>query len=307
MLRPSPLNLRPWRCVSALVAFMALWPRTSLADSSHECAEAYEKAQIEKKAGHISAAIEALTLCSGELCPRFIRKDCIQWMTESQDAQPSVVFSVRRKGVDVSSVEIACDGRVVARVADGKSVAIDPGPHVFVFRTPGARPVERRLIVREGERNRIVEADFEDVDRESSARALPRATVAQSADGEARASGPLGGEASRSRLSLRVYGFAGLGLLGVSGFTAFGLWGNSQKHDLESSCAPYCRSSQVDEVRTKYIVADTCLAVGVVSLGLATYWLVTGQAPSSSASDTSVAVSPSRSGRGGVLNVSTAF
>jgi hypothetical protein len=296
------LNLAPWRWVGLSVALVLLLPRTSLADKPRECAEAYEAAQVERKAGHITAAIEKLTVCSAEACPKFIRKDCIQWLTESQSAQPSVVFSVRHRGADLSAVEISCDGRVVARTADGKAVAIDPGPHVFVFRAPGLSPLEKQLIVREGERNRLVEAVLtERIAREPASTALPEATLSSSEMGSV-SPGP-----NSTNLALRTYGLAGLGILGVSGFAAFGLLGNSQKHDLESSCSPFCSSSQVDEVRTKYIVADACLAVGVVSLGLATYWFVTGQPPQSTAPATSVAVSPLVGGRGGVVNISSSF
>jgi hypothetical protein len=298
----SPINRGPWRWVGLSLALVMLWPRTSLADSSRECAEAYEQAQVERKAGHITAAIEKLTVCSGEPCPKFIRKDCIQWLTESQNAQPSVVFSVRHDGADLSRVEISCDGRVVARIADGKSVAIDPGPHVFVFRAQGFLPIEKQLIVHEGERNRLVEAVLEERSGQDPTSTLSPEAILPSAE-----IGPASAGPDSPNQALRTYGLAGLGILGVSGFAAFGLLGNSQKHDLENSCSPSCSSSQVDEVRTKYIVADACLAVGVVSLGLATYWFVTGQSPKSAAAPTSVAVSPLGGGRGGVVNISSSF
>jgi hypothetical protein len=67
------------------------------------------------------------------------------------------------------------------------------------------------------------------------------------------------------------YGLAGLGALGAIGFAVLDIQGNHRKADLEHSCSPYCQSSQVDEVKTKYLLADTCLAVGLVSLGVASY------------------------------------
>jgi hypothetical protein len=303
---PTPIDRTPWPCASLALALIVLWPRTSLADSSHACAEAYERAQIERKAGHITAAIENLTICSGEPCPKFIRKDCIQWLGESQNAQPSVVFSVQHDGVDLSSAEISCDGRVVTRIVDGKAVAIDPGPHVFVFRVQGFLPVERQLIVREGEHNRLVEAELKETSGKPAPSLVPGAALSPSGESYQKSS-ELGGAFSQNSRSLRLYGSAGLGILGVSGFAVFGLWGESQKNNLERTCSPYCQSSQVDEVRTKYIVADACLAVGVASLGLATYWFLTGSSRESSAPATSVAVSPLHSGRGGVVNISSSF
>ncbi len=294
MLRALPIHSRLWRSTSVALAAVLLSSPTARADVAHTCAEAYEKAQVERKAGHIGAAIENLTVCSGEACPKFIRKDCIQWLAESQGAQPSVVFSVRHRDVDVSNVEISCDGRVLVRIADGKSVPIDPGPHVFVFRAQGFLPVERQLIVREGEHNRLVDAELKERATPTSALSASQVTTSQ-------------GPGIAPARSLYAYGLAGLGILGVSGFAVFGLWGNSQRDSLERTCSPYCRSDQVAEVRTKYIVADTCLAVGLVSAGLATYWLVTGQSAAAPARDTSVAVSPTAAGRGGVVSVSTVF
>jgi hypothetical protein len=301
-----PIRWQPTRCAVWIVALAALWGSTAMADTPLECAQAYEKAQVERKAGHIIAAIESLTICAGPNCPSFLRKDCIDWLTESQTAQPSVVFSVRRNGADLTGVEVACDGRIVTQVLDGKAVSLDPGSHQFTFQVPGDRSITKQIVIREGERNRIVEVDW---DREATA--VAAATISNSPDDRASPSAPANAGLASSAASRTVlpYAFAGLGVLGVSGFAVFGLWGNSQKGDLEGSCAPFCRSSQVDEVRTKYIVADTCLAVGLVSLGLATYWFVSGhgQVPRTSQQNTSVAVAPTHSGRGGVVNLVTSF
>lgn len=290
--------------VAWVVALAALSGARARADATFECAQAYEKAQIERKAAHITAAIESLTICAGQSCPSFVRKDCIEWLTESQATQPSVVFSVRRNGADLTEAEIACDGHVVTRTLDGKAVLLDPGPHQFAFRVSGNRAIEKQIVIREGERNRIIELDL---DRESPAGAEPTS-------GETPrdlSSAPMLAETGSSSGGHDVvaYALAGVGVLGISGFVAFGLWGNSQKADLERTCSPSCRSSQVDEVRNRYIVADTFLAVGLVSVGLATYWFLSdhGQAPRATGPATSVAVAPARSGRGGLVNLVTSF
>jgi len=308
-LRKLPADLRRSRCVMGAMVLALFWPSLAVADKPRECAEAYEMAQVERKAGHIRAALENLTICASESCPRFLRRDCIQWMSESQSGQPSVVFSVRQNGVELTSVEIACDGRPLTRVVDGKAVALDPGAHRFTFRIEGAHPTEKQIIIREGERNRIVEVDLDGVARQPGKGDAPAALdPAQSVLAPLKSADA---PPAPSTLSAPVvsYGLVGLGVLGVSGFAVFGLWGNSQKDNLERTCSPFCRSSQVDEVHTKYIVADTCLAVGLVSLGLATYRFVANHetAPKPSGKQTSVAVSPSSVGRGGVVNLWTSF
>jgi hypothetical protein len=309
-----PAGTRPLlaiRFLTWLVGAVALLHSSAMAAPPQECAEAYEKAQEERKASHLTAAVEELRKCAAEICPSFIRKDCIQWMSETESAQPTVVFSVRRDGADLSSVEVLCDGRVVAHSIDGKAVALDPGAHVFTFRQPGAPSVEKRTIIREGERNRILEAELpapipEDLATKSSLTAAetPEETDESVSTGtDASVAPPATGR------KWIPYALAGMGVLGVSGFTVFGLWGNSDKQDLERSCSPFCRPSQVDQVSTKYIVADTCLAVGLVSLGLATYWFLSDPRTTQKTSDShaAVVVSPTASGRGGVLDLRTTF
>jgi hypothetical protein len=106
------------------------------------------------------------------------------------------------------------------------------------------------------------------------------------------------------------YGLAGVGVLGISGFAAFGLWGNSQKKDLERSCSPFCQSSDADAVHTKYLLADGCLVLGVASLAVATYLFAKEpRSPTkvSSSQDTSVTIAPALTGRGGIVDFATSF
>jgi hypothetical protein len=277
-------------------ALGVLVPASARGESPKVCAEAYEKAQEERKAGRITAAIENLTKCAARDCPSFVSKDCIQWLTDAQLAQPSVVFSVRRDGVELTAVEIAMDGHLLTNAIDGKALALDPGPHVFTFRAVDGPSSEKSFIIREGERNRIIEIDLLTRPRGRESAAQPLAPMNGPRPGELPAATP-----TRSWLP---YGFLGMGVLGVTGFTVFGLWGHSQESDLETSCAPFCRSSQVNEVRTKYIVADACLAVGLVSLGVATYYFLHGRdVPASS----TASLLPTVSHRNGVIDVALRF
>jgi tetratricopeptide (TPR) repeat protein len=65
-----------------------------------------------------------------------------------------------------------------------------------------------------------------------------------------------------------------LGAVGVAGLATFGtlaLLGRNQQSDLERSCSPACSPSQVQPMKTKFLIADIGLAVGAVSLGAAGY------------------------------------
>jgi hypothetical protein len=66
----------------------------------------------------------------------------------------------------------------------------------------------------------------------------------------------------------------GLGIAGVTAFAALALSGKSDESALArpmamGGCAPYCTPSQVDPIRTKFVVADISLAVGIVALAAA--------------------------------------
>ena len=278
-----------------LVGGASLCP-IAVAEESTTCADSYEKAQEEKTAGHLKAALVQLKSCIDPACPKFIRDDCVRWMDQTESALPTVVFAVRRDGKDLTDVEVACDGEPLLGSLDGKAVPVDPGSHDFSFKVPGFAPMERQTLIREGERNRIIDVEFV-IAHESVASATSTASADAGRPGE------------RGMVSRYLpYGLAGLGVLGGAGFALFGLEGNSQKGDLERTCSPYCQSSQVDSVKTKYLLADTFLAVGLVSAGVATYLFLTRHSEGAGHEHaTSIGFAPRTSGGGGVVQVFTRF
>jgi hypothetical protein len=285
---------------AAVLAGSASLYSVAAAAESTTCTDSYEKAQEEKVAGHLNAALVHLKNCIAPSCPKFVRDDCVRWMDQTESALPTVVFAVRREGKDLTDVQVSCDGKPLLSSLDGKAVPVDPGLHDFRFNVPGRDPVQRQTIVREGERNRIIEVEF------GSPRQVdvsPKST----ADADA---GLLAKPGERGVVARYLpYGMAGLAALGAAGFALFAIEGSNQKGELERSCSPYCRASQVDDVKTKYVLADTCLAVGIVSAGVATYLFLTRHGEKTERHDqtTSVGFAPRTSGVGGVLQVSSPF
>ena len=263
------------------------------------CAQAYEKAQEEKTDGRLSAAIEHLKICIDSTCPKFIREDCLRWMDQAELALPTVVFSVRKDGKDLTNVEILCDDNLLIGTLDGKALPVDPGLHNFTFNVPGLAPEERQLLIREGERNRIINVDF----GTSGERGAPPPAPSPSSSVKTEPPAP------PAQTGALAYGLASVGALGVAGFTVFGLIGNSHQGELERTCAPNCQSGQIDAIRTQYLLADTCLGVGLVSLGFATYLFVKGHGQSSPDRNgtTSVSFIPRSTGAGGVLQLSARY
>ena len=308
------------------------WPAAAAAvDEPLTCAQAYERAQEEKATGQLKAAIEHLKRCVDAKCAKFIRKDCVRWMEDAQRALPTVVFSILEGGDEITDVEILCDDKILIRMLDGEPIPIDPGLHDFTFNVPGLVPAERQVLIHEGERNRIIKVEFRSPESIAPPPPSPPPPSpppsplppsppppsppppAPSSNAEftlsAKPNPPLAESSSPSLAHAWPYGLAGVGALGVAGFAVFAALGASQKGDLERSCSPFCQTGQVDSAKTKYILADTCLGVGLVSLGVATYLLVKRHGESSSTRDaaTSVSFIPQSSGSGGVLELSTAY
>jgi hypothetical protein len=286
------------RAFAVLVAtsVCGMWQGVASAANPLTCAQAYEKAQEEKTAGQLNAAIGHLKSCIDSSCAQFIREDCRRWMDQTESALPSVVFSARQDGKDLTNVEILCDGNLLTGTLDGKALPIDPGLHQFTFNVPGLAPVARQLLVREGEHNRIIDVELSRPHR--SGESMSPSTSVKTAL-----------PPPRTGTNALAYGLAGVGTLGVAGFTMFAILGNNRQGELERSCAPNCQSSQVDSVRTKYMIADTCLGVGLVSLGLATYLFMTnhGEGAPEHQQTTSISFIPQSTGAGGVLQLSGSY
>jgi len=270
------------------------------AAESMTCADAYEKAQESRAASHLKTALAELKACVAPDCPKFMRDDCARWMDQVESALPTVVFAARRAGDDLTDVEVSCDGEPLVKSLDGKAVSVDPGLHKFSFNTSGSPSAHRQILIRQGERNRIIDIAFS-VAQEEAAEPPPAVSVEVSVPAQPAPPSPI--------MRYLPYGLAGLGVLGGAGFALFGIEGNSQRKDLERTCSPYCQSSQVSSVRTKYAIADTFLAVGIVSVGVATYLFLTRHGESAGSSDrgTSIDFAPRTSGGGGLVQVSTQF
>jgi len=143
----------------ALVA--TLFPSIATAGNKEECISAYEQAQDLRKQSHLINARQRLLVCTREVCPAVLRKDCVQWLEEVERSMPTVVVDVKgTDGSDVVAVKVYLDGKLVAEQLDGKPISLDPGQHTFRFEIAGAPAKEERIVVPEGTKNRRVAVSF---------------------------------------------------------------------------------------------------------------------------------------------------
>ena len=246
---------------------VALLTRTTLSvaeDSKKaQCAAAYEKSQELRAAGSLKAANENLVICAQDFCPAFVQTDCAQWLTEVQRELPTIVFVAKDKaGEDTSAVAVSMDGAELMKQLDGKAVIVDPGPHTFRFEFEGAEPVEQQVVIRQGQKDRVIAVSFappgSDAPGESPYAA---AKGAQAADSGKNTDGP-------GPLRTWAYVAGGVGAAGIIGFAVLGAIGKSDENDLrDSGCAPNCSKADTDAIKTKYIVADVLLGVGIAGIG----------------------------------------
>lgn len=221
-------------------------------DAKRACVEAHEEAQRRRIAGDLLKAREELRACSREECPDLVQRDCVGWLREVEEAIPSVIVSARDPaGADRSDVRVFVDGALARESLDGQALEIRPGERRLRFEASGAAPVEQRVLINTGEKNRLIRVV---IGEPRGAKEAPAASRPE----------PKGLPIALGAAGLVA---AGVGIaLDVSGSAALG--------DLRETCAPRCAQADVDATRTKIIAGDTLLAVGVVAVGAAVIlWL----------------------------------
>ena len=137
--------------VAAMVA-----PRAALADERAACVSSYEKAQQRKKETRLLESRVELGKCAAETCPEIVRRDCLAWLRETDQAVPSVVVSARTpEGTDVLDATVAIDDASPQKLS-GAPVELDPGPHRITLRDARGGVSTQNVMINAGEKNRQV-------------------------------------------------------------------------------------------------------------------------------------------------------
>jgi hypothetical protein len=257
------------RRASSFVVSFAVLQALSLgearADDKQQCISASDQGQELRDNGNYRRAREAFASCARAACPALVRRDCAQWQAELEESWPSVVVSARdERGNDLADVQVLLDGEPLVAKLDGRPVRVDPGEHKLRIEADGHPPIEQRLVVRAGEKNRVIEV------RIASTGDASVQTDHATAPGESESA------LNAKRTSALVFG--GLALVAFGTEAYFGLSGMSDRNGLLSQpCAQTstCSASAVDSIRTKFTVADIALGVGLASGALSVYLFLT--------------------------------
>jgi len=285
----------------AVALSFAFAPSAARADDEKEqCVAAHADSQKLRTESKLGEAREKLLICTRPECPSIVRSDCAKWLAAVQEEIPSiVVVATDANGDDVADVRILADGKEVATELTGQPVMLDPGMRQLRFERAGAAPIEQRLLMRVGERNRRVEVQFVP----QLAGATTTQPGAESGGGES-GSGAAEADSGGRTVPTLTWVLGGVGVAGLAGFTYFALDGSSRESDLDS-CKPNCDHDDVQAARTSYLIGDISLGVGVLALAGATYFYLTAPTPTAAASARAprvrVDVMPTSSGISGLV------
>jgi len=254
-----------------VVASSASVAAPSAPASADACVRLSERGLAARDRGLLREARGHFISCAADTCPKTLRVDCSRWLEEVEATLPSIVAGAREEGgIDLFDVRVLVDGVVAVEPQQGKAIALDPGPHVVRFERPGSEPVEIKIMLRAGERNRPVLASFTKRDQV----AVPPPTKPPS-DEPWRAKNEKAEEKHHSPPVL-AWVFGGIGIAGIGAFTGLAISGSSEKDRLRGVCSPSCSDDDVGSLRGQYIAADISLGIGIVALGLATYFFLKG-------------------------------
>ncbi|MEO8877037.1 MAG: hypothetical protein ABI461_15705, partial [Polyangiaceae bacterium] len=253
--------LRSSVVLAAIVASSLVAPPVFAAGEGNACTASYEKAQYLRRDKKLRAARKELLTCSQTSCPAAIVSDCTTWMSEVEKIIPSVVFDARdSKGQSVASVKVSMDGELLQNKLDGVAIQVDPGTHTFRFEPDQGAPGEQQVLVLEGEKARVITF------------AMASATNgggAQTAPGPEQ---PKPEPRSGSGTKTIAYVVGGVGVAALATGIIFGALGSSQASadkDGSSKCAPNCSDDEVSSIKTKLIISDVLIPVGIVGIGAA--------------------------------------
>jgi hypothetical protein len=251
------------RVVVSLVVLLGAGAARAEDAPRDRCTAAYDSTQRLRQAGKLREAHGEALACADATCPRVLRQDCARWVDELDRATPSVVLrATGADGCDIVDAEVTIDGAIVARRLQGAPFALDPGVHVVRLQPASGPPIEQRVVLVEGDRDRRIELSAAAAGASCGA---PRAAAAPTAEPSATGVSDL----DRPTPPL-AYALGALGLASVGSGAAFAISGFSKRSDLDT-CKPYCKPDDVASARRTFVVSDVLIGVGLVSLAVAVY------------------------------------
>lgn len=230
------------------------------AQDKKACLAAVDEGQNLRDQGKLGAAKAQFQICTSKACPTAVIKQCNDWYAEVERDQPSVLFRVKDEaGKEVFDVKVLVDGAPIADSVGGQPLAVDPGARTFRVERKDGKHAELKALVRDGEKARLIELEFQP-DFVPAPAATTRTVAAPSAPA-----------AAQRGFEIPLLGWVGGGVFvaGAATTAIFAVMANGDESDLRSSCAPRCSDDDRDGIKTKLVVANVGMFVGIAGLALA--------------------------------------
>lgn len=292
-----------WLCAAVALPSLARAddkPAAENLEDKQMCIAAAEQGQSQRDDGKYRAARNSFLSCAQDRCPRVITQSCTKWLRELDESAPTIVLGAKdERGEDLTDVKVTFDGVPFATDLDGKPLEADAGEHVLRFEREGSQPVEEKLLLRAGEKARVVSVTMKSIGGQESTG--PGESTPAAPEPTLSAHHVLAGS-----LGIAAVAAAGVGLY-------FFLAGEQKKTDAEGlrnglgpsfcsgSSAPPCASLN-SAVTSQYNDRNASTILFASAGGLAVSALVTwlvwpkSEAPASPAPQTTGAIVPLRSG-----------
>jgi hypothetical protein len=191
------------------------------------CIAASEQALTLRQQGKLHDALQQLAVCAEASCSSEVKAECTQRIGAIDAAMPTLVLEAKDgAGNDLYEVRVSMDAAPLMASLDGRPLSIDPGEHAFTFETAGQAPVERKLVLREGEKDRHESVVIGPPAPPPPVAPLP--VAAQPAPPHA----PLGKQKTLAIVS------GGRGVVGVGLGVWFGAFAASSQSKEKSDCSP---------------------------------------------------------------------
>jgi hypothetical protein len=297
---------RLWLClVAGLLVTWSAPARAAGMEDKRECVVASEEAQLRRINRQLRGARDQLLICARDICPPLVKHDCDQWLAEVDASMPTIVISaLDAQGHDVGDVSVRVDDQPFLEKLDGNATPIDPGEHTLRLQHSGDPPILERVIVREGEKNRVVPVHLQPpvpvVD------VAPPVLAPQSPERT--------GEQPPSRtMSIVAYSLLGAGAVAIGTGLYFEVTQANEFSTLEHGCSVTisCHQSDVNTIATDRIYGGVSLATGIAAAGAGTVLLLMQRRPRSppsrngpAAGGTWFDVTPTRGGGAAALHMS---
>ncbi len=295
-----------------LVALVLTHARPAAA-GTESCTRAHAAGQREQNAGHLKQALASFQMCASDAeCPLPIRNECTQLYTTVEARLPTLVFSVvDASGNDVVDVQISSGDTALASGLDGRPIAVNPGLHTLRFELASGEVLTKSVVVRQGEKDRIISLKLPRGDLGSASPPLADDSPVERFSPKAESAPEPAPAAAETRLRVPLASWIayGVGIAALGSWGTFALLGRNEESKLDK-CAPECASTlqgDYDAMKRNYLIADVSLGVAGAAAVAGTVMLFTlGRRPQAgveraqaSKREKAMALSPGSLGRSG--------